>query len=226
MQWAALVGGILVIACQYFASLPFSIYAQSEFWLNSPAQVLIKQGVTLLLASFAFLWTRYAVNGGWSWVRQFGTTSLLVYWVHVELVYGRWLWFLHADCIPAPESLRALTDLDTRAVWGCFRHRIDAPSAALRKPASDDLFGDAFAFFAAVDVGRVEKVDAGFQRLVHDRETVRLRRLRAEVHRAEAQPADFQASAAQLRVLHGFPPFKGKLEIRNTKSETNSNTQF
>jgi hypothetical protein len=26
-------------------------------------------------------------------VRQFGTTSLLVYWVHIELVYGRWLWF-------------------------------------------------------------------------------------------------------------------------------------
>jgi hypothetical protein len=23
-------------------------------------------------------------------VRQFGLTSLLVYWVHVELVYGRW----------------------------------------------------------------------------------------------------------------------------------------
>ncbi|PWU00532.1 MAG: hypothetical protein C5B51_24960, partial [Terriglobia bacterium] len=22
---------------------------------------------------------------------QFGTTSLLVYWVHIELVYGRWL---------------------------------------------------------------------------------------------------------------------------------------
>jgi hypothetical protein len=26
----------------------------------------------------------------WSWVRQLGTTSLLVYWVHIELVYGRW----------------------------------------------------------------------------------------------------------------------------------------
>ena len=23
--------------------------------------------------------------------RQLGTTSLLVYWVHIELVYGRWL---------------------------------------------------------------------------------------------------------------------------------------
>ncbi len=27
---------------------------------------------------------------GWSFVRQLGSTSLLVYWVHTELVYGRW----------------------------------------------------------------------------------------------------------------------------------------
>ena len=93
MQWAALLGGALIITCQYFANLPFSIYAQSDFWLNSPAQVFIKQGVTLLLVAFAFLWTRCVTAGGWSWVRQFGTTSLLVYWVHVELVYGRWLLF-------------------------------------------------------------------------------------------------------------------------------------
>ncbi|HEY1240012.1 MAG TPA: hypothetical protein VGF16_05620 [Bryobacteraceae bacterium] len=94
MQWGALLGGALIIASQYFASLPFSIYAQSDFWLNSPAQVLIKQGVTLLLIAFAFLWTRLVPAGAWSWVRQFGTTSLLVYWVHIELVYGRWFWFL------------------------------------------------------------------------------------------------------------------------------------
>lgn len=94
MQWAALLGGALIFGCQYVANLPFSVYAQSDFWLNSPAQVLIKQGVTLVLTAFAFLWARYAATGGWSWVRQFGTTSLLVYWVHVELIYGRWLWFL------------------------------------------------------------------------------------------------------------------------------------
>src|SRR5581483_6479120 len=57
MTWAALLGGALIIASQYFANLPFSVYAQSDFWLNSPAQVLIKQGVTLLLVAFAFLWT-------------------------------------------------------------------------------------------------------------------------------------------------------------------------
>ena len=26
---------------------------------------------------------------GWSMLRQLGTTSLLVYWVHIEFVYGR-----------------------------------------------------------------------------------------------------------------------------------------
>src|SRR5215831_1679451 len=90
MQWTALLGGALVLSAEYFANLPFSVYAKSQFWLNSPAQVMIKMGVTLMLVAFAFLWTRYGAKGSWSWVRQFGTTSLLVYWVHIELVYGRW----------------------------------------------------------------------------------------------------------------------------------------
>jgi uncharacterized membrane protein len=93
MQWAALAAGALLFACQYFSSLPFSIYTNAEFWLNSPAQVLSKLAVVLLLVAFAYLWTRYATAAGWSWVRQFGATSLLVYWVHIELVYGRWLAF-------------------------------------------------------------------------------------------------------------------------------------
>jgi fucose 4-O-acetylase-like acetyltransferase len=94
MQWAALAGIVTIAACQYFSNLPYSIYTQSEYWLNSPAQVLTKTGVTLVALSVAFLWTRYIAKEGWSPLRQFGTTSLLVYWVHIELVYGRELWFL------------------------------------------------------------------------------------------------------------------------------------
>ncbi len=91
MQWTAMLGVGLILASRYFANLPFSIYPKSEFWLDSPAQVLIKLGVTLMILALAFVWTQYAAGAGWSWVRQFGTTSLLVYWVHIELVYGRWL---------------------------------------------------------------------------------------------------------------------------------------
>lgn len=93
MQWAAILGFGLVAGGQYAANLPFSVYTKSEFWLDSPWLVGIKLGVILLLMSVAYLWTRHATGAKWSWVTQFGTTSLLVYWVHVELIYGRWFWF-------------------------------------------------------------------------------------------------------------------------------------
>jgi uncharacterized membrane protein len=93
MQWGALAGLGLILAGRYFADFPYSVYPASDFWLDSPWLVLIKLGVLLLMLSFAFLWTQYVVRERWSWVRQFGLTSLLVYWVHIELMYGRWLWF-------------------------------------------------------------------------------------------------------------------------------------
>jgi fucose 4-O-acetylase-like acetyltransferase len=88
MQWSALLGFGLLFGGRYFADLPFTVYAQSEFWLNSPALVACKLGIALLLGAFAYLWCEYLGAGGWSWVRQLGTTSLLVYWVHVDLEYG------------------------------------------------------------------------------------------------------------------------------------------
>ncbi len=94
MQWAAILGGGLILACQYLANSTFTIYAHSDYWLDSPAQVLTKTGVLLVMLSIAFLWTRYGAGNGWSWVRQFGVTSLLVYWVHIELVYGKATFFI------------------------------------------------------------------------------------------------------------------------------------
>lgn len=90
MQWGTLIGFALILGGQYFSNLPFSIYPKSEFWLDSPGLVVIKLGVVILFLSFAFVWTEYAVRNSWSWIRQLGTTSLLVYWAHIELVYGRW----------------------------------------------------------------------------------------------------------------------------------------
>jgi hypothetical protein len=93
MQWMTLLGFAVIWASQYFSNLPFSLYERSEFWLDSPALVFMKTGLILILLAFAYVWTYYIAAPGWSWIRQLGTTSLLVYWVHVELVYGRWLWF-------------------------------------------------------------------------------------------------------------------------------------
>jgi uncharacterized membrane protein len=90
MQWGAVIGFTLILGGQYFSNLPYSIYPKSEFWLDSPGLIVIKLGVVMLMVAFAFIWTEFAVGSAWSWVRQLGTTSLLVYWVHIELVYGRW----------------------------------------------------------------------------------------------------------------------------------------
>jgi uncharacterized membrane protein len=90
MQWGTLLGVVLILGGQYFSNMPYSLYPKSEFWLDSPGLIVIKLGGVMVLIAFAFLWTEYAVGNTWSWLRQFGTTSLLVYWVHIELVYGRW----------------------------------------------------------------------------------------------------------------------------------------
>jgi uncharacterized membrane protein len=93
MQWAAILGFGLVMSAQYFSNLPYSLYPSVDFWLNSPGLILMKLGTILVLLAVTFLWTNTAGAAGWSWVRQLGTTSLLVYWVHIELVYGRWFGF-------------------------------------------------------------------------------------------------------------------------------------
>jgi uncharacterized membrane protein len=88
MQWSVLVGLVLVLGGQYCSNLPYSIYTKSDFWSDSPALIVIRAGVSLLLMAGCFLWTEYCVGPGWSWVQTLGKNSLMVYWVHVMLVYG------------------------------------------------------------------------------------------------------------------------------------------
>jgi len=105
MLWMLAIGLGLVMGARYCADLPFSLYPKTDFWLNSPALALIKLGVVLATLAIAYLW----VNAGWetqkwSVFRQLGTTSLLVYWVHIELVYGRWLW-IWKESLGVPQVL-------------------------------------------------------------------------------------------------------------------------
>ncbi len=104
VQWTAICAAAVIACCHYLAQSGLTIYAASDYWLNSPAQILTKQSVTLLMLAFAYFWTRCVAGEGWSWIRQFGTTSLLVYWVHIELIYGRWMWFFK-DKLNVPQTI-------------------------------------------------------------------------------------------------------------------------
>lgn len=90
MLWFLAIGIGLALVAHELGSLPYSIYQKSDFWLNSPTLIMIKLGVVLAMLALAWLWVNLAAPQRWSLFRQLGTTSLIVYWVHIELVYGRW----------------------------------------------------------------------------------------------------------------------------------------
>jgi uncharacterized membrane protein len=88
MLWTLGGGFGLIFTAQYFANIPYSVYTKSDFWMDSPALVIIRLGVTLVMLAAAYLWTEFAAGPRWSWMQSLGKTSLMVYWVHVLLVYN------------------------------------------------------------------------------------------------------------------------------------------
>ena len=90
MQWMMMIGVGTAMAAHELSTMGYSIYTKSEFWLNSPAMIMTKLGAVLALLALAYLWVNLGAPLRWSVFRQLGTTSLLVYWVHIEIVYGRW----------------------------------------------------------------------------------------------------------------------------------------
>jgi uncharacterized membrane protein len=107
MQWCAIGGFALIFTAQYFANIPFSIYPAVDFWRNSPSLIFIRVGVALAMLAGAYLWTTYLAASRWSWMQALGKTSLLVYWVHIMLVYGNIMKRVKRT-LPIPETVLAV----------------------------------------------------------------------------------------------------------------------
>jgi len=61
-----------------------------DYWHTSPSFFLMRCGVLLLILFLVYAWCRWGfAQKGFSPIIQLGQTSLLVYWVHIEFVYGR-----------------------------------------------------------------------------------------------------------------------------------------
>lgn len=90
MAWFGGIGAFAATVGYGLSFLP-SPYADSEFWTSSPAFFLLRCGVLLLALAVAhalapLLDGRAAPTG--RMLTRLGTSSLFVYWVHVEIVYG------------------------------------------------------------------------------------------------------------------------------------------
>jgi uncharacterized membrane protein len=67
-----------------------AMYAVYDYWHTSPNFFLARSGVIMMILSAVYAWCRWGWGQvGFSPVGQLGRTSLLVYWVHIEFVYGR-----------------------------------------------------------------------------------------------------------------------------------------
>jgi len=83
-------GAALVAAGLALDAAPWRMYAEYDFWHSSPEFFLIRSGLVLVVVLGAYAWCRWGFGTvGFSPIIQLGLTSLLVYWVHIEFVYGR-----------------------------------------------------------------------------------------------------------------------------------------
>ena len=86
--------GALGITLYYFSmwldARPVQLFAVYDYWHTSPNFFLARVGILLVLFPLSYAWCRWVVARiAFSPLVQMGQTSLLVYWVHIEFVYGR-----------------------------------------------------------------------------------------------------------------------------------------
>jgi uncharacterized membrane protein len=89
-------GILFVFTSKFLDSLGLNIYPVYDYWRTSPSFFIIRLGMLLLMTSGAYAWCRWG-PGEWRFspMIHLGKTSLLVYWVHIELVYGKFAILSH-----------------------------------------------------------------------------------------------------------------------------------
>jgi uncharacterized membrane protein len=94
--WLAGAAGLAFVeAARWLDAQPRQLYAVYDYWHTSPNFLLIRVGMLLIILAACYVWCRWvtrqrrAGRWGFSPLIQLGQASLLVYWVHLEFVYGR-----------------------------------------------------------------------------------------------------------------------------------------
>src|SRR5205807_9854941 len=88
--WAGIAGAIVIATTRGLDHRGWQLYASYDFWHTSPNFLWMRVGMLLMILSASYAWCRWGpAQWGFSPLIQMGQTSLLVYWVHIEFVYGR-----------------------------------------------------------------------------------------------------------------------------------------
>ena len=85
-----IVGAILIELSRWLDTQPRQLYPVYDYWHTSPEFFLVRVGMLLVILTACYSWCRWGLaQWGFSPLIQLGQASLLVYWVHIEFVYGR-----------------------------------------------------------------------------------------------------------------------------------------
>jgi uncharacterized membrane protein len=88
-------GVILIELSRWLDAQPRQLYPVYDYWHTSPDFFLIRVGMLMVILTASYAWCRWviekwrAARWGLSPLIQLGQASLVVYWVHIEFVYGR-----------------------------------------------------------------------------------------------------------------------------------------
>jgi hypothetical protein len=84
------VGVVLIELSRWLDAEPRQFYPVYDYWHTSPEFFLIRLGMLMVILTGSYAWCRWGLGQwGFSPLIQLGQASLLVYWVHIEFVYGR-----------------------------------------------------------------------------------------------------------------------------------------
>ena len=99
---------------RFLDGLPFGVYPAMDWWQTSPAYFVLRNCTSVWLLALCWLADRALPQGSMrDPLLKLGQHSLVVYWVHIELVYGRWLWRLRGkmDLLQGAAALAAVVAL-------------------------------------------------------------------------------------------------------------------
>lgn len=80
---------------------PVRLYESAiyDYWHTSPNFLLMRCGILLIILFLSYAWCQWGfADRGFSPIIQLGQNSLLVYWIHIEFVYGRLSFLPKGNC--------------------------------------------------------------------------------------------------------------------------------
>jgi Heparan-alpha-glucosaminide N-acetyltransferase, catalytic len=90
LAFFAAAGAVVILLARQLDHSSFHLYATYDYWHTSPNFLMMRVGLLLVITFLSYAWCRWGLaTRGFSPLIQLGQTSLLVYWVHIEFVYGR-----------------------------------------------------------------------------------------------------------------------------------------